>query len=416
MKILHVIPSVSPVRGGPSRAVLEMVASLRSQGVDAEIATTNDDGAGLLDVPLNQLSDYVLPSNGTTSIPVRFFPRWSPTSHAVREYAVSNHFVRWFWHHASDYDLIHIHAIFSFLPTAAMAIARLQQVPYVVRPLGQLCHWSLQQGALKKWLYLNAIEYANLQASQMLHFTSLQEQHEASQLGLTTPSFVLPHGLTMPQQQPDASLQLRQRLNLSSTDPIILFLSRLHPKKGLEVLIQALQSVAQYPFQFVIAGNGGPEYEAAIDRQLAESGLSLRTHRIGFVDGELKALLLQGADLFALTSYSENFGIAALEALAAGQPLLLSDGVALSSLVQQQQLGWVTSCEVRSVAQALEQFLQCPSAAKNMGDRARHVVQQQFAWEHIAATLVQHYNTLSSTTTTLDTHYAISHYPSYPHL
>ncbi|OLP18911.1 glycosyl transferase family 1 [Leptolyngbya sp. 'hensonii'] len=391
MKILHVIPSVAPVRGGPSQAVLQMVRELRSQGVEAEIATTNDAGDGLLDVPLHQRILYTEPGSSGAAVPVRFFPRYSPPIAPVREFAFSASLTRWLGHHLAAYDLVHVHAIFSYPSTAAMAIARGQGVPYIVRPLGQLCQWSLDQGRRKKQLYLDLMERQNLQGSRAMHFTSEQELGEARSLNLTSPGFVVPHGLTLPTPIPEARQQLRQSLQLPTDEPVLLFMSRLHPKKGLEYLIPALGELKAQRFTFVIAGTGAADYEAEIDRLLAAHGLADRTRRIGFASGDLKQLLLQGADLFALPSHSENFGIAVLEALAAGLPALVTPGVALADLIQRHSLGLVVQQDRQEIAAALQQGLQYPRKMRRMGDRARQVVRQEFTWERIASRLIQQY-------------------------
>ncbi len=387
MKILHVIPSVSPLRGGPSQAVLQMVRALRSQGIEAAIATTDDDGDDRLDVPLQTWTDY-------EQVPVRFFARFSPAIAPVREFTFSQDLTGWFWQHLSDYDLIHVHGIFSYPSTIAMAIARCQGRPYIIRPLGQLCLWSLQQKPRRKQLYLNVIERQNLQASRALHFTSQQEQQEALPLKLRTPGFVLPHGVETLPRLPDAHQQLRQRLNLPQDEPVILFLSRLHPKKGLEALISALEQVRHQRFRLLIAGSGEPAYEAAIARLLAEAGLQDRSRCLGFISGELKNLLLQGSDLFALPSYSENFGLAVLEAMANGLPVLITPGVALAPLVQQACLGWVTAQEPTAIATALQQFFTHWPLARSMGDRARHLIEDRYSWQAIAYQLSQRYQLL----------------------
>ncbi len=305
MRTLHVIPSVSPIRGGPSKAILEMVKALIRQGVETEIATTNDDGTGLLAFQLEQKVDY-------DSTPTWFFPRYSPPINSIREFAFSSALTKWLWDSIPNYDLIHIHAIFSYPSTAAMAICRLQKVPYIVRPIGQLCQWSLQQSATKKAIYLNLIERANLNGSAGLHLTSEAERQESEQINLQCPRFVIPHGLTAPVLIPDAGQRLRTHLQLQPQQPIILFLSRIHPKKGLEILINALAELKTSKFTLIIAGSGDPDYEAQIKSCLQKAGLDNQTLMTGFVEGELKQLLLQGSDLFALTSYSENFGVAVL--------------------------------------------------------------------------------------------------------
>ncbi|QSJ15291.1 glycosyltransferase [Nostoc sp. UHCC 0702] len=387
MKVLHIIPSVASVRGGPSQAALETVKALRKIGLETEIVTTNDNGNDLLDVPLGKCIEY-------QQVPVRFFSRFSPQVDFIREFAFSRQLTAWLWQHVSNYDLLHIHAIFSYASTAAMAIARLRGIPYIIRPLGQLCEWSLQQSAYKKQIYLNLIERANLNSSRALHLTSFQEQQEVSRLALDVPSFVLPHGLSVPSLIPNARDRLRQHLNIPADEPIILFLSRLHPKKGLDYLIHALGKLTDYRFTFVVAGSGDQEYEAEIESLAVSTGIRDRTHFVGFVAGETKNLFIQGSDLFALTSHAENFGIAVLEALAVGVPVVVTPGVALATVVGENQLGYVPELDVLAIAQAIEQHLTHPQAAKDMGDRARVMIREQYTWDKIAAKMVEIYQTI----------------------
>ncbi|PZU96674.1 MAG: glycosyl transferase family 1 [Pseudanabaena sp.] len=395
MKILHVIPSVAAVRGGPSQAVIQMVRALRSQGVDTEIATTNDNGKDLLDVPLNQLTEDL---GEYGNVPIRFFARFSPNLNAVREFAYSWDLTIWLWRNIAKYDLVHVHAIFSYPSTIAMAIARLKKTPYINRPLGQLCTWSLQQSKLRKQTYLNVIERENLLHSKSLHFTADQEKAEFEQLGLNIPSFVLPHGVHTPNLIANAQVQVRETLKIPDDRPIILFLSRIHPKKGLEYLISALADLQEYKFALAIAGDGEPEYVHKIKDLLEVHNLSDRTHWLGFVKGETKNLYLQGADLFALTSHSENFGIAAIEALAAGTPVLITDGVAIAPMVKDQECGYVTTLDAEAIKISLQSFFDdfLPEQTAQNRSRLQQVINQNYSWQSISDRLTKIYQKLSA--------------------
>lgn len=390
MKILHVIPSVAPVRGGPSAAVLKMVQALNQLGIQSEIATTNDNGSQLLDVPLGKCVDY-------HGVPVRFFSRFSPPINSVREFAFSQDLTNWLWHNIKRYDLLHIHAIFSYASTAAMAIARLQKVPYIIRPIGQLCTWSLQQSAMKKQLYLKIIEKANINHSYKIHFTATAEQQESAHLNLTCPGFVLPLGISIPPKIAHARQLVRQHFNLPADEPIILFLSRLHPKKGLDYLIPALGKLSHYRFSFVLAGGGTPKYESYLKSLVVTHGIEEKSHFTGFVKGEFKDLLIQGADLFTLTSHSENFGVAVLEALAGGIPALVTPGVALADMITQQQLGYVTELNVEAIAFTIKQILIHPQNMKEMGDRARQFILKNYTWDKVALQMISVYKSIIKT-------------------
>ena len=387
MKILHVIPSVGPLRGGPSQAVLDMVRALCNLSVDAEIVTITDEGLESLVSPDGALVQY-------SRVPIRVFERQVSQFTATREFGISWPMTHWLWRNIYRYDLVHVHAIFCYASTVAMLIAHRHHIPYICTTHGLLRSWALKQRAAKKAMYWQIIERSNVNRAKAIHFTADAELADAQRQLLRPPLFVIPHGIDPRPIREDASTTLRHNLGLSSEEPVIVFMSRLHPVKGLDYLIPALAEVSDLPFTFILAGSGDPAYEQQIHRMLAEAGLQERTHCVGFVTGEQKDLLLQGADLFVLTSHSENFGIAVLEALAAGTPVLVTPGVALASVVAQHGLGYVTEMNDAAIAATLRRFLSERETARLMGQNGREFVRQRYAWSRVASDLTQVYESV----------------------
>jgi len=384
MQVLHVIPSIANIRGGPSLAVIEMIRALNDEGIQGCIATTNDNGNQLLSVPLNRWTEY-------EGVSIQFFSRFSPSITPIREFAFSSQLTYWLWENIATFELVHIHAIFSFPSTMAMVIARLHQVPYVVSPHGLLTTWALQQGSVKKQVYLNLIEKKNLNCGHKIHYTSDQEQQEATPLNLSATSFIQPLGLTLPKAIVDSRDELRNYLNLPPDQSIILFLSRLHPKKGLDYTIPALARLQQKDFFFLLVGEGTADYETEIEALLEAHHLISRTLRPGFVTGRLKNLFLQGSDLFVLNSYSENFGLAVLEAMASGLPVITSPNVAFSSMLQSQNLCFIVPQEVAAIADKISYSLDHPAEVQEMAQRAKKYVSENFTWNQVAKNLIKIY-------------------------
>lgn len=383
MRVLHVIPSISPRRGGPSQAVLAMAAAQRAAGIDARILSSDDDGP-------DQLRGFPLRLwHSLQGVPVLLFPRWSPPLAVLREYAICPELPLWLWRHIREQDLLHVHALFSFPSTAAMAMARSRRVPYLLRSIGQLQHWSLRQRASRKRWMLRLIERSNLEGAAALHFTSAAEQWEAAALALKTPSFVLPLGVELPERRPTCTIP-------AAKEPFLqwLFLSRLHPKKQLPVLFEALALVRhQAPWlawQLHIAGEGEPAYVAQLHQQATTLGIQDRLCWHGFVAGEAKQALLDQAHWFLLPSAAENFGISVAEALAHGVPALLSPGVALAEQVAEAGAGWCVEPTPEAFAQALlAQASQPP--AQQIRQAARQLAEQRFSWPAITQQLLERY-------------------------
>lgn len=378
MKILHVIPSLSKLKGGPTQIILEMVKALRDCGVDVEIATTDDNGEQRLELPLRQILEY-------EQVPVWFLPRFSPP---LKDFIFSTELATWLWKNSKNYDLIHTHYLFSFAPTCAAAIARYQKIPYIVIPYGMLTPWALGHQKLKKQIY-SIIERHNLNQAVAIHCSTAEETRDVKNFQVSTPSFVVPYGVHLPTLQPQAKQQIRQIYGIPETRPIVLFLSRLHQKKRPDLLIEALKKLTfeNQDFHLIIAGSGDAEYVAYLTNLVSSLGLQSQTSMVGFVTGEAKDLLLQGSDVFVLPSFSENFGIAVAEAMAAGCSVIVSPDVQIAPEIAENKAGLVVAGEVDTVASAIAQLLASPSLRHQLGENGKRLVSSRYSWKAIAQNL-----------------------------
>jgi glycosyltransferase involved in cell wall biosynthesis len=379
MRILHCVASLAPRHGGPTVAVLGMVRAQREQGVDAVILSSDDDVGDRLDVPLRQWTQH-------EGVPVLFLPRVPARQHTLVGFTYTPEYPAWMREHVRGFDFAHVHTVFSHPANCAMRACRMAGVPYCVRPLGQLCHWSLQQRRLVKQLQLAVWTRRNINAARFIHCTSEMEARETSAEGFRSPCEVLPHGIVMPPCLPQARENLRNLLGLPQDRPVVVFMSRVHPKKGIEVLLEAAATLPP-SFDLAIVGTGDEKYEAGL-RQRAEEALSGRVHWLGFKEGDDKWCVLQGADLFVLPSYSENFGISVLEAVACGLPVVISDQVALQDEVKKYQLGRVTPLTVSALAEALGCLLSSPAERAEISARAVATAAEHFSWQAAAHQLI----------------------------
>jgi glycosyltransferase involved in cell wall biosynthesis len=366
-----------------------MVRSLTGEGVDAQIITSNDAGPALLPVQTGDFIDY-------EGARVCFLPRWSPGLGPLREFQYSHEFYPWMQSHVRGFDVLHIHAIFSYFSTRAMQLARKSGMPYLVRPLGQLDPWSLQQSATKKRLYLALTEASNLRGAAAVHCTS---ESEAANVRMMLPKArieVIPHGVETRMTLPDARAEIRVKLNLPADTPLILFLSRWHRKKNIDLLLDALHSLRQKPWTLVLAGATADEaLRAQIHGQINSTQLQDRVLCPGDVRGDMKDLLLQGADFFVLPSASENFGIAVAEALVNGLPALVTSGVDLATAVRDLKGGMVCEPNTQALSSCLSAMLTDSELRSNEARlRLRHAAEARFSWKSNAGALKQLYSTL----------------------
>jgi glycosyltransferase involved in cell wall biosynthesis len=387
MKVLHVIPSLGPKLGGPSEAVIKFVYYLNQYGIDAEIATTNYNQEDNLDVPLFQRYIY-------QDVPVYFFP-YRALSSLSKEFLPSLSLTRWLMDNLVNYDLLHTNYIYVYAPTVAAILARQRKLPYVTSTIGQLTDWSQSQKRFKKRIY-NTLERYSLNRAAAIHCTTSAEAEDVEKFGVHTPKVVIPLGAEPPNLLSEASKQLRQKYNISENHSIILFLSRLHYKKRPDLLIEALSRLASQGQRghLILAGGGDSSYCDYLRQQVKLAGIEEATTFVGFVSGFDKSLLLQGADLFVLPSFSENFGIAVVEAMAAGLPVIITSDIQLASTVFEAEAGLVISGELEQLQQALRELLSNSSERKRLGHNAKILANRLYHWPTITSQLALTYESI----------------------
>ncbi|MGK7947549.1 MAG: hormogonium polysaccharide biosynthesis glycosyltransferase HpsP [Xenococcaceae cyanobacterium] len=385
MRILQIVPSVSLVYGGPSQMVLGLSKALAAEGMEVTLITTNSNGdtdQPPLDVPIAQ----PIEQDGYEII---YFP-CSP----FRRYKFSLGLLQWLAQNANKYDLAHIHALFSPVSTAAATIARNKKLPYILRPLGTLDPADLQKKKQLKQIYGLLLEKPNLAGAAGVHFTSTEEAKVSERYGTQTRDLVIPLGVDNPSNLP-AKGTARQQLGIKPDCPLILFMSRIDPKKGLDLLIPALEKLqaTKLDFHFVLAGANPQDidYENKIKQEIQKSTLAEKTTITGFVGGELKLGLLQDADLFVLPSYYENFGIAVAEAMGMSLPVIISDRVHIWQDIKSANAGWVVPCEVKKLTETLEIAIEAKQERKQRGKNARQLTQAKYSWSAIAREMIAAY-------------------------
>ena len=276
-------------------------------------------------------------------------------------------------------DIVHGHGLWTGESLVASRLAARDGCPLVISPHGMLAPWDLQPRRLKKYLPWNLWERRLLIGSTLLQAMSLHEAKYFGSLGLWNPVSVQPVGIDFRQVLPRSSRPAAPR--------ICLFLSRIHPVKGLPLVVQAWAEVRPPHWQLVIAGPDDNGHRGEIERLAASLGLGDTVVLRGPAYGAEKWSLLAAADLFVLPSYTENFGIVVAEAMAAGLPVITTTGTPWNML-QDKGVGWWVEPTEAAVATALRDALNRPAAELvAMGEKAALIARQDFTWEQIARSL-----------------------------
>ena len=387
MKILHVIANLSPDRGGPPKAALEMCRALARHGHTVTLYTTNAYGAGTLNVPIDR--PVLVDGVSVHYFPIGRFRRWSfswPLARALHD-------------HVRKFDVVHIHSLYIFHTFAAAHYCRKYNVPYLIRPHGSLDPFLRRKSRVKKAIYHFLIEKRNLDHAAAIHYTTHEEMELAHRpVGIRAPGVVVPLGLNL-----DDYAVLPPRGTLRARFPqigdkfIVLFLGRINFKKGLDLLARAYGEVAcrREDVHLVIAGPEDEGYGRQVRAWIEEKDLLDRVTFTGMLLGQDKLAAFRDADVFVLPSYAENFGIAVIEAMACGLPVIISDQVNICREIAVAEAGIVVNCSVESLANGIHRVLDDPNLAERLGKNGYELVKQKFTWDTALGHLIPIYRKLT---------------------
>lgn len=387
MRVLQVVPGMSPQFGGPSVHLVDLARALTSRGVDVTIFTTNADPIGRLDVPLAVPVD----ERGARLIYFNVWPRG--------RYAFSIGLADRLRRAVVTYDVVHAHWLYSFPPLAAAFFARQEGVPFVLQPNGSLHPHLMRKNLLVKRVYLATLGKFVMRNASALVFTSEEERREAVRFAAGADAFVVPVGLDWHEYGELPALgQFKASMPELADKQLILFLGRLSRQKGLDLLLPAFRSVAAaHPAaHLVIAGPDGEGYGARLRDWVRTNSLSERVTFVGPLYGKRKLAAYVDCDVFVLPSYGENFGGVVTEALACRRPVVISDRVNIHPDIARADAGIVVQCAPESVADGIDTLLRDHGLARRLGENGRRLVRERFTWDAAVDSLLEVYEDVTS--------------------
>ena len=384
MKLLVVVPALGSIYGGPSKSVIELAQALGKSGTSVDVVTTNANGNNVINVPLKQWIDQV-------TYRVQYFPY-----RGIGDYKLSLSISQWLFQHVQEYDLVQTNAIFSVPNIPAYLACRRYNIPYVVIPRGMLEPWALSYKAWKKKIYYTLVEQPALQRASAIQMLASTEAKQITPLNLRPPLIISPNGVRRQdfEQLPSPNLFYRRFPN-TQNKKIVLFLGRIDPKKGLDILAQAFSQIKSefLDAHLVIAGPDNVGFLPTARQYFSNNCCLDAVTFTNMLTGELKYSALAAANYYVAPSYSEGFSISVLEAMAAGLPCIITTGCNFPEAAQ-ANAACVVSIDADALASALRSCLSDPKSAATMGKTARQFIFNHYTWDNIASDLTEAYHAI----------------------
>lgn len=381
MRIAHVAAGIGVQYGGPAFAIVGASEALERRGHTVVIFAPNTVGT-VKAKSYRPLRATDLPPGGQR-LDIRLFDTRPP-----RRMAFSPSLALALYHQLPRFDVVHIHSLYTFPQWAAFEVCNRLNIPYVVAPCGALDTWLRCHSARVKALSDAVWGRRMLNGARAVQYKTTREEEESAGLGIKAPGVVVPNGIDWASFQTLPSGALFRNKHLEGFNgPVVLFLGRLSYKKGLDVLIRAFARVARDAGAVLAVCGPDDEQLVPVLRALARAeGVDERVWFPGVMQGDEKSSALSAATIWALSSYTENFGMAVVEALAAGRPSVISSGVAISDAVGQADAALIRAPEAAAFAEGLLELLTNPARAVELGSRAR-AFSRKYDWSVIVPAL-----------------------------
>jgi glycosyltransferase involved in cell wall biosynthesis len=373
MRVLHVIPSIAPQRGGPTYVLAHLTRALRDAGVATDVlATTADLDAGSRTAALQAFAGSeveLIPTRG----PVRLDLAPGFAS-AVRR-------------RLRDVDLVHVHTVFTYPVVVTPLLCQLAGRPYIIRTVGTLDQACINhRSSWQKRLLLGTAGRRNLLRAAAVHVTSAMESRQVAALFPTARLSLVELGVQLDVDVAPAR---------PGRGSIIGCLGRVHPIKRIEVLLRALRSLPTARLR--VAGTGEGVYLERLRQLAIELSVSDRVEWLGHIDGGAKRAFLAACDVLSFPSEHESFGIAVAEAMAAGRPVVVAPDVGLADDVRAHDAGSVCEPAPERFAQAISTLLEDDTLRARQGSNARALALGRWSWREVAARTIEMYRAALTT-------------------
>ena len=380
MKILHVTPSLSQTWGGPSRVIKDLTESLYSKGIHNTICATTGHRVGTI-----RHSELIELKSKTRLVPTQALSTfWT---------GYSSHLPKTLLDEIKLHDLVHIHELWHFPHFAAYWGAKKAGKPYCISTHGHLSQWALNHKKIRKQIYLNVFQKKAMSKASALHAITQEEAQNIRRLGISNDIRLIPNGIHANAcvDSVNSSDFLAMHPSLQGK-PVLLFLGRIHPIKGLDLLVDAFKLVLnRYPeTHLVIAGPDENGYKQHIEDQLKGNETYANCIFTGLLSERDKLKALKLANILVLPSYSEVMGIATLEGMDAGLPVVITEGCQFPE-VAENGAGLVVQHTSTSLSDAILYLLDNPQIRKKMGQIGQQLISQTYNWSTISDSYIDLY-------------------------